>query len=279
MVTFINNKMTVIRYEIRDFTVSDKALDQRNIDDPGRLPPPAADNSNLFRINVQEGSQPFDPLIEQFAPVDEDKRISGASGEKRCRYNGFPESGRGSKNAVIMRKKCVEGFQLWSPQFSLEGQFRGQRPADFPTVFQNNIGAVAFDELDCFLKATPRQCHVSRMKFGARYDPRLAEGRQTHGLSTIKLGILESCQTNELCNQGRRELCPIYVYLIRDHDLDALRYHSLYPAGFAATGRRHSPGLVSMLVFHRHPDTENPTRQFRLVGDPDGRISREPRQG
>src|SRR5713226_5756522 len=89
MVTFINNEVTVIRYEIRDFTVSDKALDRRDIDDPGRLPPPAADNSNLFQINVQEGSQPFDPLIEQFAPVNEDKRISGASSDERRSHNGF----------------------------------------------------------------------------------------------------------------------------------------------------------------------------------------------
>ena len=121
---FIDNQMTVIGYDIRDFTISDKALDQRHIDDPGRLPSPAADNADLLRVDVQEGSQAFDPLIEQFAPMNENKRISGALCDERCCDNRLAKGGRGGKHAVIMGNKSVEGLQLWPSQFALEGQFQ-----------------------------------------------------------------------------------------------------------------------------------------------------------
>ena len=63
VVTFINNQMAIICDKIRDFALLDKALDQCDVDDPGRLPAPAADDPDLLRINAQEGPQPLYPLI------------------------------------------------------------------------------------------------------------------------------------------------------------------------------------------------------------------------
>ena len=211
--------------------------------------------------------------------MNEDKCISGAASDQRRGDNGFPESGRGGKNTVVMRNERVEGFHLRRSQVSFEGQSLRQRPAKISMIFQNNFGTMALDEIDRFLKAAPGQGYVAPMEFGARDDPRLVECRQPHGLRAIELGVLERRQANELGSQRRRKPSPINIHLIRDDDLDALRDHSVYSAYFASTGRRHSPRLVGVLVFHRHPDAENPTRQLRCVNDPANRLGRVSGQG
>jgi len=55
------------------------------------------------------------------------------------------------------------------------------------------------DQFDSFVEAAARQPDMTRMKFGARDDPRLAEGRQPHGLRAIEFRVLESRQADEPC--------------------------------------------------------------------------------
>jgi hypothetical protein len=116
------------------------------------------------------------------------------------------------------------------------------------------------------------------MKLGARDDARLAECRQAHRLRPIEFGILERCQTNEPRRQSGRKLRSVDVDLIGNHDLYAGGHCSLYPSGFAAAGRCHSPRLVGMLVFHRHSDGKDPTRSFRLLDLPQDGTGGKPRQ-
>ena len=105
------------------------------------------------------------------------------------------------------------------------------------------------------------------MKFGAGDNPRLAEGRKTHGLRTIELGILEGCQAYEPRRQPRRQISPINIELVGDHDGDLARQLATDQAHLGAPRRRHAPRLVRILVFDRHTDAQNTTSRLRIVDD------------
>jgi hypothetical protein len=121
MVAFIDNEMSIVRHEIRDFPFPYYALDQRNVDDPCRLTSSATSDSNLLRIDVQEGSQALYPLTEQLAAMNQHKRISGTSRDERDRKNGLPKRGCSRQDTMVVRDKCVEGLPLRRLQLSTEG--------------------------------------------------------------------------------------------------------------------------------------------------------------
>jgi len=54
MMAFIDNQMAVIRYQVGDFASAHEALDQRDINDASRLATSAADNADVFRIDLEE---------------------------------------------------------------------------------------------------------------------------------------------------------------------------------------------------------------------------------
>ena len=55
---------------------SAEALDQRDINDAGRLPASATDDANVLRIDIEKCLEAFDPLGEQFPTMDENERIA-----------------------------------------------------------------------------------------------------------------------------------------------------------------------------------------------------------
>jgi len=54
MMALIDNQMAVVRYHVGYFASAHEALDQRDINDAGRLATSAADNTDVFRIDVEE---------------------------------------------------------------------------------------------------------------------------------------------------------------------------------------------------------------------------------
>jgi hypothetical protein len=96
-------------------------------------------------------------------------------------------------------------------------------------IFHSDADIIAADEFDRFVKASPWERHMARMKFGAGDDPRLAEGRQTHGLRTIEFWILKGGEADELCDQSRWKLRSVDVHLVGDDDPDARRQRRSYP--------------------------------------------------
>jgi len=64
---------------------------------------------------------------------------------------------------------------------------------------------------------------MTRVRFGAGDNPRLAEGRETHGLRTIELWVLKGRQAYESSRQRRRQIGPVDIELVGDHDDDLAR--------------------------------------------------------
>ncbi len=52
---FIDDQLAVIGDDVGDFTLADQALNERDIDDAGRLSVSPADNTDLLWVNVQKG--------------------------------------------------------------------------------------------------------------------------------------------------------------------------------------------------------------------------------
>jgi hypothetical protein len=63
MMALVNDEMTVVRHQIRYFAATHEALDQREIYDSSRLAAPAANGSNILRIDIEECPETLDPLV------------------------------------------------------------------------------------------------------------------------------------------------------------------------------------------------------------------------
>ncbi len=62
MMALVDDKLTVTAYQIGDFTFSNQALNESDIDPAGRLALTAANGANVFGIKRQKFLQPLDPL-------------------------------------------------------------------------------------------------------------------------------------------------------------------------------------------------------------------------
>lgn len=87
MVAFVNDKMTIVRHQVGYFPVSHEALDQRDINDTGRLAASAADDAYIFRIYIEKCLEAFHPLAEQLSTMDENKRIPAPLSDERSSHN------------------------------------------------------------------------------------------------------------------------------------------------------------------------------------------------
>ena len=211
MVAFVNDKMTIVRYQVGYFALPHEALDQRDINNTGRLAASAPDDADILRIEIEKCLEAFHPLVEQLPTVDENERIPPPLSNERCGHNRLTEGGGRREHAIVMRRQGVECLDLRAVQRSLELHPARKLFADRSLIVQLNLGALTADQLNSFVKTPSWQSHMTRMEFGARDDPWLAEGREPHGLRAIELGILEGCQAYEPCCHRRRQIDPVNV--------------------------------------------------------------------
>ncbi len=68
---------------------------------------------------------------------------------------------------MVMRKKRFERLDLQLVQRSLELHSARKRTADHPQIIQLNLAALASNQLNSFIEASPGQPHMTRVKFGA----------------------------------------------------------------------------------------------------------------
>ena len=54
MVAFVNDKMTIVRHQVGYFALPHEALDQRDINDTGRLTASATDDADILRIDIKK---------------------------------------------------------------------------------------------------------------------------------------------------------------------------------------------------------------------------------
>ena len=114
MVTLVDDKMTVVRHQVRYFTLTYEALDQRDINDAGRRLASATDDADVLRIDIEKCPQPLHPLGEQLTTMDKNERIAPSLRNERGSHNRLAESRRRCEHAVVMRQEGVECPDLWA---------------------------------------------------------------------------------------------------------------------------------------------------------------------
>lgn len=164
---FVDNQMTVIGNDISDLSSAYQALDERHINDAGRLSFSTPDNADLFRVDVQKGTQALHPLSEEFPAMNENQRVAGSMRDECGRDNRLAKGGRGGEHAVVVGNKSVKSPGLRPSQFALERNASRQRRSITAMIVQNGGRPVTLDELDSFVEAAARQSNMSRMKLGA----------------------------------------------------------------------------------------------------------------
>ena len=119
MVAFVNDKMTMV-HQVRYLALPHEALDQRDIDDTGRIAAPAPDDADILRIDIEKRLKAFHPLAEQLSMMDENKRILAPLSNERGGHNRLAEGGGRCEHVIVMRRQGVECFNLRAVQRSLE---------------------------------------------------------------------------------------------------------------------------------------------------------------
>ena len=66
VVALVNDQVTVVADDVAHLTVAYEALDQSNVDAPGRLALAAADGADVAIFGRQEGLQSLAPLIDEW---------------------------------------------------------------------------------------------------------------------------------------------------------------------------------------------------------------------
>ena len=78
VVALVDDQVAVVGHAIIDDALPDQALNDRDIEQPGRRVSPAADAPNRLGGHAEERREALDPLIEQLAPMDEHERADAA---------------------------------------------------------------------------------------------------------------------------------------------------------------------------------------------------------
>ena len=81
MVAFVDDQMAILANDIVDFALARQTLNDRNIDNAGRLAFAAADLTDGFGREIEKGGEPGDPLVEKLPAVDQNQRVGPAGGE------------------------------------------------------------------------------------------------------------------------------------------------------------------------------------------------------
>ena len=163
MVAFVNDKMTIVRDQVRYLALPHEALDQRDIYDTSRIAASAPDDADILRIDIEKRLKAFHPLAEQLSTMDENKRIPAPLSNERGCHNRLAEGGGRREHAIVMRRQGVECFDLRVVQRSLELHSARKLVADCSLIVQLNLCTLTADQLDGFVKTPSRQPNMTWM--------------------------------------------------------------------------------------------------------------------
>ena len=112
MMAFIDDDVAVVGDEIEHCAFVVQALQNGDIDFAAGFLLPAADNADLFRVEVEKHREPLAPLIEQLAAMHEHERVHAAARDQVCANDGLPKRGRRREHAIIVREECFRCLDL-----------------------------------------------------------------------------------------------------------------------------------------------------------------------
>ena len=203
VVTFIDDHLPVIGDAIVHDIFADEALNDRHIEQPGRLVAAAANAADRLRREVEKRRQPFDPLVQELAPMHEHQRIDAALGDQPGSDDCLAERRRGGQDtSVVLQHRLGRELLLWS-QLALKGGLQ-RLPAE-TLVTDDRANIQVGQDLTNVFETSAWQADVLWMFFSATDDPWLVVGRQAHRLGLVELRILERGDTQQSVSKTRSQ--------------------------------------------------------------------------
>ena len=82
VVAFVNDEMSIVSDDVTHDVLSYQALDDRHIQQSGRLPASAPDPADELGMKSEKARQSLHPLFQQLPAMHENQRIDGALGDQ-----------------------------------------------------------------------------------------------------------------------------------------------------------------------------------------------------
>ena len=112
MVAFIDDHLPVLGDAIVHDIFADEALNDRHIEQPGRLVAAAANSADRLGREVQKRRQTLDPLVQELAPMHEHQRIDAALGDQPGSDDRLAERRRGGQDTSLVLQHRLGGELL-----------------------------------------------------------------------------------------------------------------------------------------------------------------------
>ena len=114
MVAFIDDHLAVLGDAIVHDTLADEALNDRHVEQPGRLVAAAANAADRLGREVEKRRQTLDPLVQELAPMHEHQRIDAALGDQPGSDDRLAERRRGGQDtSVVLQHRLGRELLLW----------------------------------------------------------------------------------------------------------------------------------------------------------------------
>ncbi len=197
--------------------------------------------------------------------MDEDDRVHTSLSDQPRRDHRLTERGRSRQHSSVMCQYCTCGSLLFGPQLPLECQC--ERMTRKPLVPDRRRYARVAEGFAQLLQASSWQPDVMRMVLGARYNPRLVVGRQTHRLGLVELRILKCRQSKQAGSEPRVQAVLGDVDLIAEYEFQPFRHSLDERTVLATSGRRCRPRFIEALLLRWQPHAENSATSFSLRDD------------
>jgi hypothetical protein len=221
MMALVDNQMPVLRDAIIDNSLAYETLNHGDVEIPGRLPAATSNLADVSTVDVKKRAQTLDPLIEQLPAVYQHKRVHAALSDQPGCDNGFPERRRCRQHPDIVSNHGSCRRLLLRAERSLKGEV--QRFAVIALVFDNGLYIQVREKLMDLFHAATGQSNVVGMLLRTGDDARLIVGGQTHDLSFVEFGILESCEAKQPIAERRGKLPLTKINLVSEYKLQRRR--------------------------------------------------------
>lgn len=133
--TLVDDQVAVLGHAIIDDTLPDEALNDGDVEQPGRSASAAADATDRLRGQAEERREPFDPLVEQLTSMHEHERADAALCDQPGGDHRLAERRRGSQApvscaSIASAATCCSGRSLpWKLTSRGRPAYRSSRTA------------------------------------------------------------------------------------------------------------------------------------------------------
>jgi hypothetical protein len=195
MMALVNHNMTIVSDEVRDKTFADQSLHESYVDGTSWAFPATVHNADLLGRDIEKGPKLSDPLVEELPAMDENQRVAVPRGNQLSRNDGLTERRGRGKDTIFVPKEIDRGVTLLRCQLTEEASSKGI--AALTLIPDLGCDVHVLKEPQQFVETSSRKGNVPGEEFSAGDNARLAKGRQTHGLSSVKFRILEGRQSRD----------------------------------------------------------------------------------